>query len=317
MEDSLDFKGKNYWAVILGGSSGFGLATAQKLASMGMNVCIAHRDRKGSMARIEEEFEAIRKTGVRFVSYNTNALIPEGRKEVLDGLSQEMGSEGKVRTVLHSIAFGNLKLIAPQKEETGPARAREALAAKLGIAPDQLREVTNSLFQEGIHELMHLSDPPEYNSDSLAEDEDIANTVYSMGTSMLTWVQDLYTRGMFASDARVFGLTSEGNTVAWRGYAAVSAAKVALEAVSRSIAMEFGPHGIKSNIIQAGVTDTPALRLIPGSSHMSAGTAMRNPLGRLTVPEDVAGVIALLSMDEAAWVNGEIIRVDGGEHISG
>jgi len=40
-------------------------------------------------------------------------------------------------------------------------------------------------------------------------------------------------------------------------------------------------------------------------------------MGRLTRPEDVADAIYLLARDEAAWINGEIIRVDGGEHISG
>ena len=43
----------------------------------------------------------------------------------------------------------------------------------------------------------------------------------------------------------------------------------------------------------------------------------RNPFGRLTKPEDVANVISLLAMDESAWINGSLIRVDGGEHISG
>ena len=53
------------WALILGGSSGFGLATAHKLAAHGMSLCLVHRDRRGAMARIEPEFEAIRATGVR------------------------------------------------------------------------------------------------------------------------------------------------------------------------------------------------------------------------------------------------------------
>jgi NAD(P)-dependent dehydrogenase (short-subunit alcohol dehydrogenase family) len=114
----------------------------------------------------------------------------------------------------------------------------------------------------------------------------------------------------------VFGLTSEGNRVAWPSYAAVSAAKCALESVSRSIAVEFAPHGIRSNIIQAGVTDTPALRAIPGSERMRAAAEARNPYKRLTRPQDVADVICLLSTPEAAWVNGAIVPVDGGERVA-
>ena len=70
-------------------------------------------------------------------------------------------------------------------------------------------------------------------------------------------------------------------------------------------------------MIQAGVTDTPALRAIPGSGQLKSQARLRNPGGRLTTPEDVAGVIYLLSLDEAGWINGELVRVDGGEHISG
>ena len=53
-------------ALILGGSSGFGLATAQKLAEAGMNLCIVHRDRRGAMRAIEPEFEKLRGLGVGF-----------------------------------------------------------------------------------------------------------------------------------------------------------------------------------------------------------------------------------------------------------
>jgi NAD(P)-dependent dehydrogenase (short-subunit alcohol dehydrogenase family) len=105
--------------------------------------------------------------------------------------------------------------------------------------------------------------------------------------------------------------------VVWKGYAAVAAAKVALESLARSIATEFGPYGLRCNVIQAGITPTPALAAIPGSEHMKAHAQVRNPLGRLTTPRDVANVIALLSTDDAGWINGEVIRVDGGEHISG
>ena len=151
----------------------------------------------------------------------------------------------------------------------------------------------------------------------LRPEDDFSRTIHAMGTSLLGWVQEIFRRGLFAADARIFGLTSEGNEVVWKGYAAVGAAKVALESLARSIATEFAPYGLRCNVIQAGITETPALAAIPGSEHMRAHAQVRNPLGRLTTPRDVANVIALLSTDDAGWINGEVIRVDGGEHISG
>ena len=54
---------KGSWGLILGGSSGFGLASAHKLAAHGMNLYLVHRDRRGAMSRIEPEFEKLRGTG--------------------------------------------------------------------------------------------------------------------------------------------------------------------------------------------------------------------------------------------------------------
>ncbi len=311
---SRDF-GENEWGLILGGSSGFGLATAHKLARHGLNLCIVHRDRRGAMSRIEPEFEHIRSHGVTLLSFNKDALSTEVRGAILDELAGALGSDGKIRVVLHSIAFGNLKLVAPESPPADEARAR--LAQALGTDEATLAAAVDTLFEDGVDGLQGLATAPEYSSSAFLEDEDMVRTIYAMGTSILSWTQELLSRGMFAPDARVMGLTSEGNEVAWKGYAAVAAAKVALESVSRSIAVEMAPHGIRSNIVQAGVTDTPALRMIPGSAHLKAQARTRNPFGRLTEPTDVANAIYLLSLPEAAWINGAIIRVDGGERISG
>lgn len=303
------------WALILGGSSGFGLATARKLAEQGMNLCIVHRDRRGQMRTIEPEFEKLRGLGVGFRSWNVDATSNEKRQGVLEEIGSVMGEGGKVRVLLHSIAFGNLKLIAPEKPL--PRSAPHALAAKLGVDSEALIAASDELLAEGedgVHSLVTL---PTYSSTSYLDEDDFARTILSMGTSLLGWTQGLFERDLFAPSARIFGLTSEGNEVAWKGYAAVSSAKVALEALARSIAVEYGPYGIRCNVIQAGITDTPALRAIPGNELLVAQARLRNPGGRLTQPRDVANVIYLLSLDEAGWINGELIRVDGGEHVSG
>jgi NAD(P)-dependent dehydrogenase (short-subunit alcohol dehydrogenase family) len=275
------------WALILGGSSGFGLASAKKLATCGMSVAVVHRDRRGAMAPIEQEFAAIRAGGSELLTFNLDALSDAGRATVLDALTERMAGRGRVRLVLHSIALGNLKLLAPIPAGLSPAeRARASLAAQLGIAEERLATAIEAAAAES-DALADLVPMPRYDADSpLLEDEDLARTVYAMGTSLATWVQDVRVRGLFASDARVLGLTSEGNEVA-------------------------------SNVLQPGVTDTPAVRVIPGSARAKAAARRRNPFGRLTTPEDVADVVCLLCTDEARWINGAIIRVDGGEHIAG
>ena len=306
---------RSQWAVILGGSSGFGLATAQRLAEQGMSLCIVHRDRRALLAKIQPEFERIRASGAQLITKNVDALSAEKRVQVIDELAEAMGSQGRVRVLMHSVAFGNLKLLVSEAKR--PRDTARALAEKLGIGEDSLQQAIDEVFGAGDALAQGLASAPVYSDKHFLDEDDFSRTIHAMGTSLLGWVQDLFQRKLFAEDARVFGMTSEGNEVAWKGYAAVAAAKVALESLARSIAVEFAPHGIRCNVIQAGITHTPAQDAIPGSEHMRAQALVRNPFGRLTVPRDVANVIALLSTDDAAWINGEVIRVDGGEHISG
>jgi NAD(P)-dependent dehydrogenase (short-subunit alcohol dehydrogenase family) len=309
----------NEWALILGGSSGFGLATAKRLARGGLNILVVHRDRRGAMKDIQPHFDEVAAiaegNGLGFHAWNADAINPEPRSETLDSIVEAIGPEGRVRVLMHSIAFGNLKLIVPENPQ--PRTAATNLAERLGVDPAKLIELADELFAAGEDGLHSLTSQPVYPSTSYLDEEDFGRTILAMGTSLLGWTQELHSRGLFAPDSRIFGMTSEGNEVAWKGYAAVSAAKVSLESLARSIAVEFAPYGVRCNIIQAGVTDTPALRAIPGSDQLKSQARLRNPGGRLTTPEDVAGVIYLLSLAEASWINGELIRVDGGEHISG
>ncbi len=67
--------------------------------------------------------------------------------------------------------------------------------------------------------------------------------------------------------------------------------------------------------LRGGVTDTPALRKIPGHEVLLEGAARKNPSGRLTTPADVAGAIVALSGESAQWITGNVINVDGGEEI--
>lgn len=266
---SKPFHNKGYWAVILGGSSGLGWASAQRLAAQGMHLCLIFRERKSRLRTLAPEWERLRESGTRVVTFNKDASDEAAMREVLGELRHEMGDSGSVRLLLHSIARGNLKPLA--------------------AAEDQPR--LNKL--------------------------DFEITLDAMALNWHRWAAEMLEGKLFAEDARLLAFTSEGSARAWPGYAAVGAAKAALEALMRSMAREFAAHGLRCNVLQPGVTDTPSLRMIPGSREMITGVLQRNPYGRLTTPEDVAQVVDLLCRDEAAWINGAVIPVDGGESISG
>ncbi len=144
--------------------------------------------------------------------------------------------------------------------------------------------------------------------------EDIQLTTYAMSTSLLDWARDLLQAHFFHSDARIIGLTSEGSHKYLENYAAVSIAKASLQSLVTYMAVELSKYGLRTNLIQAGVTETPSLKRIPGSDELIEFSKRRNPMGRITQPADVANVIYLLCTDESAWINGSLIHVDGGEH---
>ena len=140
-------------------------------------------------------------------------------------------------------------------------------------------------------------------------------TLDVMANSLVYWTQGLVVRGLIRRGGRIFAMTSSGGHTVLPFYGAVSAAKAALESHIRQLAMELGVYGITANAILAGVTDTPALRKIPGAVEMLRVAKIKNPYGRLTTPEDVAKAIVLLSDEHAAWVSGNVIGVDGGEDV--
>ena len=254
------------WALILGGSSGLGLATAKKLALHGMNICVVHRNPRSEMRQISQEFKEIEASGVSFLSFNKDAVREDHRDQIVEDMRTRMGQHARIRLLVHSIARGNLKPMSGQGEKV----------------------------------LSH---------------SDLVMTLEAMALSLYDWSRRLLQEGWFVSNSRIIGFTSEGNTRVMNNYGAVSMAKSALESICRQLAVELGPSGVSVNCIQAGVTDTRSLQMIPGSEKLKEIALRRNPKGRLTRPEDVANVVYLLCREEADWINGTTLVVDGGEHL--
>lgn len=140
-------------------------------------------------------------------------------------------------------------------------------------------------------------------------------TLRVMAHSLVDWTQALVRRGMMGPGGRVFAMTSSGSNRVIPSYGPVSAAKSALESHCRQLAYELSPRGITVNALRGGVTDTPALRKIPGNDRLIEEASAKNPSGRLTTPRDVADALVALCSPRTHWITGNVINVDGGEDI--
>lgn len=246
--------------MIIGGSSGLGLASAHVLAEKGYNICIIHRNRKSELKHFEKEVACMRSAGVVVKTFNKDALKEETIPLVLNELPQH-----SVGVVLHSIAKGSLKPLTTDSN--------------------------------GLSKI------------------DLDITIHAMATSWWQWVKALLAHNTLHDSCSNIAFTSEGNSKVWPGYGAVASAKATLEALMRQMAVELAPHGITTNCIQAGTTNTASFKMIPNSKKLAEMAKRRNPFQKLTTPQDVANVVGLLCSEEARWINGTIIKVDGGESL--
>jgi len=257
---------KNYWALILGASSGFGGATAVKLSEDGYNIIGVHLDRQATMPNVEKIMRQIKSNGCEALFFNINAADQFKRVEVVDKLKSVLDNKPLIKVIMHSLAFGTLKLFIGEEKD----------------------RITKPQMQMTMDVMAH---------------------------SLVYWVQEIYTAKLLANKCRIVAMTSSGSHTSIPFYGAVSAAKAALESHIRQLALELGHIEAGVNAIMAGVTDTPALRKIPGNDAMIDVAITKNPHKRLTTPDDIARVISLLCKEGGEWISGGIINADGGEDI--
>ncbi len=217
------------------------------------------------------------------------------------GLEHVEQLKGELETLGRKVHFFNINAADPEKME------------------DALEEMAG-LMNEGEHMgvLMHslaFGTLRPYVGEGAVSPSQMDMTLRVMAHSLVDWTQSVMGRGLMGEGGRIFAMTSSGSNRIIPSYGPVSAAKSALESHCRQLAFELAPRGITVNALRGGVTDTPALRKIPGNHLLIDGAAAKNPSGRLTTPEDVADAVVSLCSSRSHWITGNVINVDGGEEI--
>ena len=129
-------------------------------------------------------------------------------------------------------------------------------------------------------------------------------------------------KGMQARrSGRVVNIASDAGRVGSSMEAVYSGAKGGIIAFTKTMAREMARSGVTLNVVCPGPTETPLLEALTGSGDQGAriheGLKRAIPLGRLGQPEDIAGMVAFLASDEAAYITGQVISVSGGLTMHG
>jgi enoyl-[acyl-carrier protein] reductase III len=122
--------------------------------------------------------------------------------------------------------------------------------------------------------------------------------------------------GLMKNGGVIVNISSLGSRLVMPIYTAVGVSKAALEALTRYLAIELAPGGIRVNAVSAAAVATEALKLYTNFPGIPKPMVTSTPAGRMVQPEDVANVVAFLCSDAASMIRGQIIVVDGGVSLT-
>ena len=147
--------------------------------------------------------------------------------------------------------------------------------------------------------------------------EEVLDRVLAIGIKGVFWsVQALLALRDPARDAVVVTISSPAATLGFQRAAAYSAAKGAVAALTRQLATELGPRGVRVNAVSPGSIHTPGTEVVLDAAGWERRLA-RTPMGRLGLPADIADAVAFLASAEARFISGQSLAVDGAFSIAG
>lgn len=248
----------------------------------------------------------------------------EGKVAIVTGAARGIGAA----TAMHLAALGAMVAVTDRDADGARAVAdqingggNEALPLTCDVSDTlsveaMVREVHAHF--GGIDLLDHNAAYTDFRTDLGAEDVDLDTWDRVMATNTtggLVLIRQVIPLMRARGGGSIVLISSGSASIGEHRRVAYGVSKAAIEQLGRHVAARYGRDGIRCNMIAPGfiLTDTAA-RGVPEAGRVRL--AEQNPLGRLGTPEDVAAVVGFLLSDSAGFINGQVVRVDGGLTIS-
>ena len=241
-------------AVIAGGATGIGAATATRLAAEGALVVVGDVSADGATATAE----SIRGSGGTAAAVTFDLADPDSVRALIDSAVAE---------------FGGVDL----------------------------------LFNVGSDMSMLGGDTDVVDMDFAVWDRTMTVTLRGYVASMKYAIPVMLSRG-----GAIVNMSSAAAFIGEPQRPAYATAKAGIGALTRHVASRWGRDGIRCNAVAPGFTGTDVMRSIPQWPELEAAALRKTPSTRVGYPSDIAAMVAFLMSDEGAWVNGQVINIDGG-----
>lgn len=242
------------------------------------------------------------------------ALVTGGSRGIGRACVRQLASEGATVTfVYHSKHQAAESLVAELAEAGYAVQAQQADVRDAKRAQEIVEKLVEQ--HQRIDVLVNSAGVVRDGLLGSMTDEMWRDVVETNITGTFNYCRAVTQHMMFQRSGSIVNLSSTAAEFAARGQANYAASKGAINALTRALAKELAPRKVRVNAVAPGMIDTDMSAAVRGL----LGDRIKEfiPLKRIGTPEDVARAVAFLASDEAAYITGQVLRVDGGVSLGG